>query len=165
MDWIRHFLSPLGPVTLASDGTCLTGLWFDGQRHFGAGLSSDRIGGNLPVLDMAAEWLRVYFGGGIPDFTPPLRLTGTPFRQAVWDALLAVPYGETVSYGELAETLSRTYSRVMGARAVGGAVGHNPVSLIVPCHRVVGAGGAVTGYAGGIMRKIRLLELERGVLG
>ena len=165
MDFIRHFSSPLGPITLASDGTALTGLWFDGQRYFGAGLSPDRTEGDLPVLDMAADWLRVYFGGGIPDFTPPLRLTGTPLRQAVWDALLAVPYGETVSYGELAETLSRKLSRNISARPVGGAVGHNPVSLIVPCHRVVGARGGVTGYAGGIMRKIRLLELERGVLG
>lgn len=175
MNRIRRFLSPLGPITLASDGTCLTGLWFDGQRYFGAGLSPDRTEGDLPVLDMAADWLRVYFGGGIPDFTPPLRLTGTPFRQAVWDALLAVPYGETVSYGELASMLGEKQSRpvsargvsarAVSARAVGGAVGHNPVSLIVPCHRVVGAGGAVTGYAGGAVRKIRLLELERGVLG
>ena len=170
MERIFKYLSPLGPITLASDGTALTGLWFDGQRHYGAGLVSGAVPGSLPVFDMAAGWLRIYFGGGIPDFTPPLRLTGTPFRQAVWDALLAIPYGETVSYGELAEVLSRTLSRgtgarALGARAVGGAVGRNPVSLIVPCHRVVGAGGAVTGYAGGIGRKIRLLELERGVLG
>ena len=165
MDFIRHFSSPLGPITLASDGTALTGLWFDGQRYFGAGLTSGAVRSDLPVFDTAAGWLRVYFGGGILDFTPPLRLSGTPLRQAVWEALLAVPYGETVSYGELAEALSRKLSLNISARPVGGAVGRNPVSLIVPCHRVVGAGGGVTGYAGGVMRKIRLLELERGVLG
>ena len=168
MTRIHRYASPLGPVTLASDGRTLTGLWFDGQRHFGAGLSPDPEECSLPVFGEAVRWLDVYFGGGIPDFTPPLSLSGTPFQTAVWSALLTIPYGETVSYGELAALLNPFFhgagARAMSARAVGGAVGRNPVSLIVPCHRVAGAGGAITGYAGGVGRKLRLLELEKGVL-
>ena len=163
MTRIHRYASPLGPVTLASDGRTLTGLWFDGQRHFGAGLSPEREERSLPVFGEAVRWLDVYFGGGIPDFTPPLSLSGTPFQTAVWSALLTIPYGETVSYGELAAMLKPGLPGA-GARAVGGAVGRNPVSLIVPCHRVAGAGGAITGYAGGVGRKLRLLELEKGVL-
>ena len=173
MTRIHRYASPLGPVTLASDGRTLTGLWFDGQRHFGAGLSPDPEECSLPVFGEAVRWLDVYFGGGIPDFTPPLSLSGTPFQTAVWSALLTIPYGETVSYGELASMLKPRLRGAglpgaglsgAGARAVGGAVGRNPVSLIVPCHRVAGAGGAITGYAGGVGRKLRLLELEKGVL-
>ena len=163
MEFTRRCASPLGGITMASDGTALTGLWFDGQRHFGAGLSPDPEECSLPVFGEAVRWLDVYFGGGIPDFTPPLSLSGTPFQTAVWSALLTIPYGETVSYGELASML-KPFLPGAGARAVGGAVGRNPVSLIVPCHRVAGAGGAITGYAGGVGRKLRLLELEKGVL-
>lgn len=155
MEYLCRTLSPLGGVTLASDGEALTGLWFDGQQHFLAGLSEERAEKPLPVFDEALRWLALYFAGCEPDFTPPLRPRGTAFRRAVWDALLTIPYGQTTTYGELAKRLG-----VASARAVGGAVGRNPVSILIPCHRVLGAGGLLTGYAGGLERKRYLLRLE-----
>ncbi len=155
MDHLHRYASPLGEMTLASDGEALTGLWFEGQKHFGAGLNGERKEKPLPVFDQADRWLDVYFSGREPDFTPPLRLRGTAFQKAVWEYLLTIPYGRTVTYGEIAASLASS------ARAVGGAVGCNPISVIVPCHRVLGAGGSLTGYAGGVERKKRLLELEK----
>ena len=161
MDYIHRCASPLGGITLASDGEALTGLWFDGQKHFAETLSRECEEKALPVFAAAERWLDMYFGGRAPDFTPPLRLRGTDFRRLVWELLLAIPYGQTVSYGEIAaEAARRTGAPRMSARAVGGAVGHNPIALIVPCHRVVGADGSLTGYAGGVDRKARLLALE-----
>ena len=160
MEYTHHYPSPLGGVTLACDGDALTGLWFDGQKHFAETLSENREERFLPVFRDACLWLDLYFSGKQPDFTPPFRPGGTAFRRAVWDVLLSIPYGQTVTYGLVA--------RVLGCpspRAVGNAVGHNPISLIIPCHRVVGSGGTLTGYAGGTDRKAALLELERtGVL-
>ena len=149
---------------MTGDGEALTGLWFDRQRHFedaGAALPEK----DLPVFRETARWLDVYFGGGIPDFTPRLCLRGTAFRQAVWERLLTIPYGQTTTYGAIAAALAEEQgiSR-MSAQAVGGAVGHNPVSLIVPCHRVIGADGTLTGYGGGLDRKAALLALERNRL-
>ena len=164
MDYIHRYASPLGGITLASDGSALTGLWFDGQKYFAAALSPDREEKMLPVFAEAERWLNCYFNGSIPDFTPPLRPRDTPFRLLVWEALLAVPYGQTVTYGQLAQRLSVRTGRPVSARAVGGAVGHNPVSLIIPCHRVIGADGSLTGYAGGLDRKISLLRLEQETL-
>ena len=155
MDFLCHIPSPLGALTLASDGEALTGLWFDDQAHFGAGLSDVREERSLPVFDEARRWLAFYFDGWEPDFTPPLRPRGTAFQQAVWDVLLTIPCGRTTTYGELAGTLGGS-----SARAVGGAVGRNPVSIIIPCHRVLGADGRLTGYAGGLERKRYLLRLE-----
>ena len=161
MDYLHHYASPLGGITLASDGEALTGLWFDGQKYFGASLSDGRQEEDLPVFAAAEQWLDLYFSGRVPDFTPPLRWRTTPFRRAVWELLLTVPYGRTVTYGWIAEQLAaRNGPANPSARAVGGAVGRNPISLIVPCHRVVGANGSLTGYAGGIERKKKLLELE-----
>ena len=157
MQYIHHFESPLGGITAASDGEALTGLWFDGQKYFAAGLGEHEER-ELPIFSEVGRWLDAYFDGRDPGFTPQLRLQSTPFRRAVWDLLLTIPYGQTVTYGQLAARLPGGTS----ARAVGGAVGHNPVSLIVPCHRVLGADGSLTGYAGGVERKRRLLELERG---
>ena len=157
MVYTQHYDSPLGGVTLAGDGDALVGLWFDGQKHFGAGLGEEREERSLPVFGEAVRWLDLYFGGKTPDFTPKLALRSTPFRMDVWDLLLTVPYGRTVTYGELARRLGGT-----SARAMGGAVSRNPVSLIVPCHRVVGSGGILTGYAGGLDRKRYLLLLEQG---
>ena len=161
MDCIWHYESPLGGITLGSDGKALTGLWFDGQEHYAVTLPSQAERRRLPVFDETCKWLDIYFSGRAPDFTPELALHGTPFRKAVWDILLTIPFGKTMSYGEIAEILARQrgISR-MSAQAVGGAVGHNPVSIIVPCHRVVGADGSLTGYAGGLERKARLLEIE-----
>ena len=163
MDYIQRYDSPLGGILLASDGEALTGLWFDGQRYFAAGLAPAHAERSLPVLDEARRWLDLYFSGRDPGFTPPLSPRGTAFRRAVWDALRTIPYGDTRTYGALAR---RVGGRTGGARAVGAAVGRNPISLIVPCHRVIGADGGLTGYAGGLWRKARLLEMEaegRGV--
>ena len=159
MEYTHQYPSPLGVITLASDGEALTGLWFEGQRHFGKGLTGETAERPLPVFDQADRWLDVYFSGEKPDFMPPLRPRGTAFQEAVWRRLLDIPYGHTVTYGEIAASLGLPLG---AARAVGGAVGRNPISLMIPCHRLVGANGGLTGYAGGIERKKRLLKLEKG---
>ena len=163
MDHIHHYESPLGGITLASDGEYLSGLWFDGQKYFGSTLGKAPVRKALPVFDRTKEWLDIYFSGKAPDFTPPLSLNATPFRKAVWEILLAIPFGQTMTYKEIADKIAERLSRQhMSAQAVGGAVGHNPISLIIPCHRVVGFDGSLTGYAGGIEKKRRLLEMEKG---
>ena len=146
---------------MASDGRALTGLWFEGQKYFGSTLSGEQEEKDLPVFRQTAEWLDQYFSGKQPDFIPELALKGSSFRRLIWDILLMIPYGHTVTYGEIASAAAKRIgcSR-MSAQAVGAAVGHNPVSLIVPCHRVVGADGSLTGYAGGTERKKALLALE-----
>lgn len=153
-DAIWHYDSPLGRITLAGRGDALAGLWLEGQKHFARTLGPDVTCGSLPVFGEVERWLDLYFSGREPDFTPRLDLRGTTFQQRVWKALLDIPYGETISYGELAGRLGTS------ARAVGGAVGRNPVSIIVPCHRVVGSNGWLGGYAGGPELKARLLALE-----
>ena len=161
MDCIAHYDSPLGGITLAGDGEALVGLWFDGQAHFGEGLSPDAEARPLPVLDEARRWLDGSFGGIAPDFTPLLAPRGTAFRQAVWKALREIPFGQIATYAGIAARLGLSSA---SARAVGGAVGHNLISLIIPCHRVLGANGSLTGYAGGLERKRQLLRLERADL-
>ncbi len=160
-DHVGHYLSPLGPITLSGGDGGLTGLWFDGQKHFGETLPSHFDPCPHPALDEAKRWLDIYFGGAEPSFTPRLCLRASPFRLAVWEALMALPYGKTVSYGGIAAAVGARTGRTVCARAVGGAVGRNPISLIIPCHRVVGADGALTGYAGGEEKKRFLLELEK----
>ena len=161
MEYTAHYESPLGGITLSSDGEALLGLWFDGQKFFAATLAPDHEERALPVFDLAKRWLEVYFSGRDPGFTPPLRMESTPFRRAVWEILLAIPFGRTMTYGEIAAVLARREGVArMSAQAVGGAVGHNPISLIVPCHRVIGADGTLTGYGGGLERKRFLLALE-----
>ncbi len=165
MMYTCHYASPLGGVTLASDGTALTGLWFDGQKYFGDTLPREHTEQALPVFAEATRWLTVYFSGRKPDFTPPLAMETTPFRKAVWEILLTIPYGKTMTYGGIAKQLARKSGLShMSAQAVGGAVGHNSISLIIPCHRVVGSNGSLTGYAGGIDKKIQLLQLEKADL-
>ncbi len=159
MEFTHHYDSPLGGITLASDGDALTGLWFDGQKHFAATLSAVHGERALPVFAQADAWLDVYFSGREPDFTPRLSLKATGFRKAVWEVLLSVPFGRTTTYGAIAGAVAGRSGR-MSARAVGGAVGRTPIALIIPCHRVIGANGSLTGYAGGIDRKRRLLEME-----
>ena len=162
MNCTHHYDSPLGGITMASDGRALTGLWFDGQKHFAETLPAGYAEKSLPVFDEADRWLDLYFGGRIPDFTPPLVPEGSPFQKTVWKILLTVPYGEIVTYGQIAGRIAKeTGTGRMSAQAVGSAVSHNPISLIIPCHRVVPAGGSPGGYAGGTDRKIRLLQLER----
>ena len=161
MTFIQHYDSPLGGILLAADEIGLTGLWFDGQKYFARGLSSEREERELPVLLEAKRWLDIYFTGKEPDFLPPLHSIGSAFRRSVWEILLQIPYGRTTTYGEIARLLSekRGLTR-MSAQAVGGAVGHNAISIIIPCHRVVGTNGSLTGYAGGVDKKMKLLELE-----
>ena len=161
MQYTDKYRSPLGEITLASDGDHLTGLWFDGQKYFAATLSAEHQERELPIFELTKEWLDSYFMGKIPSFTPPIHLEDTPFRLAVWDLLSKIPYGEVVTYGELAQKMAVLHNRErMSAQAVGGAVGHNAISIIIPCHRVVGANGSLTGYAGGIDKKIKLLTHE-----
>ena len=162
MDYTHPYDSPLGGITLASDGECLIGLWVDGQQHFAEVLDPCHEEKCLPVFQQAEHWLDVYFSGHTPDFTPPLRLRGTPFRRMVWEILLTIPYGRTLTYGEISQILARkTGISRMSAQAVGGAIAHNAISLIIPCHRVLGSHGSLTGYAGGMQRKAQLLILER----
>ena len=165
---ICHYNSPLGGITLASDEEGLTGLWFDGQKYFGSGILKDdpmpekAETKKPPVLEQTVKWLDIYFSGQEPDFTPPLHLIGSEFRLSVWKMLLEIPYGQTTIYKELAGRIAEQRGiKSMSAQAVGGAVGHNPISIIVPCHRVLGTDGSLTGYAGGIDKKISLLTLEK----
>ncbi len=161
MEYTQHYASPLGGMLMASDGTALTGLWFDGQRYFARGLDSAKEEKALPVFEETSRWLDDYFRGEAHERMPPLRAGGTPFQMNVCALLRMIPYGKTVTYGELAAALERETGRTTSARAVGGAIGRNPISIIIPCHRVVGAAGALTGYAGGLERKARLLALEQ----
>ncbi|MBO4656123.1 MAG: methylated-DNA--[protein]-cysteine S-methyltransferase [Bacteroidales bacterium] len=214
MTYIAHYDSPLGGITLASDGIALTGLWFDGQKHFAATHASESMQSpDLPIFEQTRHWLDLYFAGHCPDFTPPLAPQGTPSQQKVWELLLAIPYGKTTTYGEIAQRVVETChgaslqgvtsqdallrdasshdevlqgaslqdvsmqdtslqetslqgtsqpKKRMSAQAIGGAVGRNPIAIIIPCHRVIGSNGSLTGYAGGLERKNYLLALEQG---
>ena len=154
------YLSPLGPVTLASDGAAITGLWFVGQKYYPDHLDGGEAR-DLSVFAQAKAWLDVYFSGRDPGLTPPLRFEGTPFQNEVWAILAAIPYGATRTYGHIAgELAAKRGLPHMSAQAVGGAVGRNPISILIPCHRVVGRWGSLTGYAGGIDKKRALLALE-----
>ena len=154
-----HYASPIGDIALESDGEALIGLRFEFQDPE---LSQDEGGEELPVFKETRKWLDQFFGGQAPDFIPPLRLEGTPFQKTVWNFLLTIPFGETTTYGKIAAWIARQRGIwKMSAQAVGGAVSKNPVALIVPCHRVVGADGDLIGYAGGIDRKEWLLTHER----
>lgn len=161
MIFIQHYDSPLGGILLAADETGLTGLWFDGQKFFARDLPAERVEQNTPTLSEVKRWLDIYFTGKEPDFMPPLHPIGSAFRRSVWDILLRIPYGQTSTYGEIARQLAEKQGRPrIAAQAVGGAVGHNKISIIIPCHRVVGTNGSLTGYAGGIDKKVKLLEWE-----
>ena len=161
MDYMYHYSSPLGGITLASNGTHLTGLWFDGQKYFADTLQNPVQEESLPIFKDTCRWLDMYFSGKKPSFTPPIQMRTTPFRKQVWEIMRQIPYGHTMTYGEIADKIAKEKGiKKMSAQAVGGAVGHNAISLIIPCHRVVGANGKLTGYAGGLDKKIYLLKLE-----
>ncbi len=161
MHYLSRYLSPLGGITLASNGTALTGLWFDGQKYYAANLTDEQTEKNLPVFAQAREWLACYFKGHAPDFTPPFDINGTSaFRKKVWELLLEIPFGQVTTYGTIAAQMQEATGRRVSAQAVGGAVGHNILSLIIPCHRVIGSDGNITGYAGGADKKLALLRLE-----
>lgn len=162
MEYIYHYSSPLGGITIASNGIEITGLWFDGQKYFADTLSKVHQEKALPVFDETKKWLDIYFNGTPPDFTPPLSMNTTPFRKAVWNILLGIPFGKTMTYGEISKIIAKQFGiDKMSAQAVGGAVGHNSISLIIPCHRVVGTNGSLTGYAGGLEKKVWLLTMEK----
>lgn len=186
---VSHYHSPLGDMLLAADEIGLTGLWFEGQKYFARGLSGlDNLSNprnssaqcasaqtaspkyasiegtskqTLPIFETAKRWLDVYFSGREPDFSVPIHLIGTDFQKEVWQILCTIPYGQAMTYGEIANKLAQKRQLAhMSAQAVGGAVGRNPLSIFVPCHRVLGANGSLTGYAGGIDKKRTLLRLE-----
>ncbi len=164
MIYTATYLSPIGELTLASDGASLTGLWLAGQKYFAAGLPDAGAvsAQETAVLRAGKSWLEHYFAGDRPSpLALPLAPGGSSFRQAVLPLLCQIPYGEVISYGELAaQAAQQLHRQHMAARAVGNAVTHNPISIIIPCHRVVGAHGSLTGYAGGLERKIWLLAHE-----
>ncbi len=165
MIYTQHYDSPLGGILLAADETGLTGLWFDGEKYYADNLAAEHEARDTQALGAAKRWLDVYFAGKEPDFLPPLHPIGSAFRQEVWQLLLEIPYGQTTTYGALARRLAeRRGLRHMSAQAVGGAVGHNEISILIPCHRVVGTSGSLTGYAGGIDKKLSLLRLEQADL-
>lgn len=163
MFFSTKYASPIGQLTLASDGEKLVGLWMAGQKYYGGtqnGAFTPKD--ELPVFEAARQWLGSYFAGENPRISAlPLAPVGSAFRQEVWKLLCEIPYGAVTTYGALAKQMAnRLHKQHMSAQAVGGAVGHNPISIIIPCHRVVGSGGSLTGYAGGIAKKTKLLELE-----
>ena len=178
MKYVNFYDSPLGRIILAADDNGLSGLWFEDQKYFELGLDEDAKVKDTEIFDEVINWLDEYFDGKEIKKFPKLSLYGTHFQKRVWNELLSIPYGKTLSYGEIAERLnekSKKSQTITGknlkignsgykktsARAVGGAVGHNHISIIIPCHRVIGTDGKLRGYAGGIERKIKLLEIEK----
>ena len=162
MTFTQHYDSPLGGILLAADEIGLTGLWFDGEKYFADNLPAEHAERETPILVEVKRWLDIYFDGREPDFLPPLHPIGSAFRQSVWEILLQIPYGKTTTYGEIARQLAEKQKLPrMSAQAVGGAVGHNEISIIIPCHRVAGTNDSLTGYAGSIDKKMKLLKLER----
>ena len=162
MTYTQWYDSPLGNILLAADSAGLTGVWFDGEKFFARHLEEQHEEKETPFLQQTKRWLDVYFSGKEPDFTVPLHFNGTDFQNEVWRILCTIPYGRTTTYGEIAKQIARRrgLSR-MSAQAVGGAVGRNSISIIVPCHRVIGVNGNLTGYAGGLDKKRALLTLEK----
>lgn len=160
-----YYNSPIGKLLLASDETNLIGLWIENQKYFAATLPEKvNFNENIAILEQTKKWLDRYFNLEKPDSHElPLAPIGGDFRQRVWKILREIPYGETLTYGDIAKKIAQeTGKKSMSAQAIGGAVGHNPISIIIPCHRVIGANGNLTGYAGGIDRKIQLLKIESG---
>lgn len=162
MVFTQHYGSPLGGISMVADEQGLMGVWFDGQKYFASHLPAEHIERETPVLAETKRWLDRYFRGEDPGPLPPLHPIGTAFQREVWDILRTIPYGMTTTYGAIARRLAaqRGIAR-MSAQAVGGAVGHNPISILIPCHRVLGADGSLTGYAGGIGKKEKLLAIEQ----
>lgn len=164
MTYTQWYASPLGRILLAADSTALTGLWFDGEKYFARYLEKRHEEKETALLQKTKHWLDIYFNGMEPDFSVPVYFNGTDFQNEVWKILCTIPYGQTLTYGEIAKRIAakRGIPR-MSAQAIGGAVGHNEISIIVPCHRVIGANGSLTGYAGGLDKKIKLLTLEKAI--
>lgn len=162
MQQISYYQSPLGKMLIAADDIGICGIWFEDQKFYAAKLNQDYIELENEDIIQAKKWLDIYFSGKQPDFTPKLHLVGTNFQLDVWNILLKIPYGKTTTYGNISQELVLKYHKEhMSAQAVGNAVGRNPISIIVPCHRVIAANGKLTGYAGGLDKKSKLLALEK----
>ena len=160
MTYAAYYFSPLGRIVLMSDGTALTELDFAEGVPKASAVHTQK---DLPVFREVCRWLDVYFAGRDPGALPPLALHGTAFQQAVWNILRGIPYGTTTTYGGIAARIAAARGGRMSAQAVGGAVGRNPISILIPCHRVIGTDGSLTGYAGGLDKKEYLLELEGAI--
>ena len=163
MFYKTNYASPIGGLTLGSDGQSIVGLWMNGQKYFGDTIKEEmHPNDDLLVFQKAKKWLDEYFQGKKPQISElPLAPIGGEFRQMVWKILCEIPYGKVITYGDIAQKIAEQRGLAkMSAQAVGGAVGHNPISLIIPCHRVVGTNGSLTGYSGGLDKKIKLLKLE-----
>lgn len=161
MFYVCKYISPIGDITLASNDKKLTGVWFDGQKYYADNFPDEYEEKEVPVLTQTKKWLDIYFSGKAPDFTPPIAMDGiSQFRKRVWEIMLTIPYGKTLTYGKIAQQIEKETGKKASAQAVGGAVGHNSVGIIIPCHRVLGANGSLTGYAGGLDKKIALLKTE-----
>ena len=157
MEYICHYTSPVCKITIASDGDALIGLWFNGQKYFASTLRITPEEKLIPIFEETIKWLDIYFNGKVPNFTPTLSIRASVFQNEVYKVLLSIPYGQTLSYGAIAQRIN-----CKSAQAVGSAVAHNPISIIIPCHRVIGKNGDMTGYAGGVDKKVKLLEMEKG---
>ena len=163
MYYTTNYLSQMGSILLAGDDENIVGLWLEGQKYYGGNIKFETVRkDDLPIFTIAKDWLDRYFNKEKPTISElPLAPVGGEFRREVWNILCEIPYGECITYGDIAKTIAvKRGKEKMAAQAVGGAVGHNPISIIIPCHRVVGANGSLTGYGGGIDKKIKLLEHE-----
>ncbi len=161
MQYTTKYVSPMGEILLSCDDIGLTGLWFDGEKYYANNLNPEHKEMEHPIFEKVKLWLDVYFLGKEPNFTPPIHMIGSDFRIDVWKILCQISYGKTITYGKIADIIAKKRGlSQMSAQAIGGAVGHNEISIIIPCHRVVGTNGSLTGYAGGIDKKIKLLSLE-----
>ena len=161
MQYTSVYQSPVGNILLAADEIGLTGLWFYGQKYYADKLDAEHEEKDLPIFETSKRWLDIYFSGQKPDFMPSVHLIGSSFRISVWKLLQQIPYGQTTTYGEIARQMAAQMGTArMSAQAVGAAVGRNPVSILIPCHRVLGSDGSLTGYAGGVEKKAALLALE-----
>lgn len=159
--YVYFYESPLGKITLGSDGKSLISLCFEGEKYYCENFSEKYVEKNLKVFENVKSWLDIYFSGKQPTFMPEIKLNGSDFRVDVWNILQEIPYGETITYGEIAKKLAKSKEmKCISAQAIGGTVGHNPISIIIPCHRVIGANNNLTGYAGGLDKKMELLKLE-----
>jgi methylated-DNA-[protein]-cysteine S-methyltransferase len=164
MEYSCKIKSPVGLLTVSSDGENILGLWIEGQKYFAKTLGQEAVEQDVPLFEKTRAWLDLYFSGREPDFSIPVKPRGSLFQKSIWNILCKIPYGQTTTYGDIAEQYTvQNAGKTMSARAVGGAVGKNPISIIIPCHRVLGAGGSLTGYAGGVDKKKRLLQME-GIL-
>ncbi len=163
MLYSTHYLTPVGEYLIVSDGDNITGMWMIGQKYFVHNVKGDIVEkSELPIFTVIKNWLDQYFAGEKPAiFELPLAPRGSEFQQNVWNILIEIPYGEVTTYGKISQKIAILQGKDrMSAQAVGGAVGHNPISIIIPCHRVIGSDGSLTGYAGGIDTKLKLLEHE-----